>query len=114
MRAVANNTPQPPADTTLVPGPGGARRLRAYEGLLWGSLAVGYEHVEEAVMGLVAQGLVNGYVSHSGRKLAIQGVRGARDADPVLAGWPANVADIITARIAESGVDTDWVPGWVK
>ncbi|KAL8352025.1 hypothetical protein RB601_002380 [Gaeumannomyces tritici] len=119
MRALANNTPQPPPGTTLVPGPGAGaggrrRRLRAHEGLLWGNLPAAYEHVEEAVMGLVAQGLVNGYVSHSARKLAIQGARAAGDAGPALAGWPANVADIIAARIEESGVDTEWVPGWVK
>ncbi|KAI6562061.1 hypothetical protein MCOR04_009437 [Pyricularia oryzae] len=113
LRAVANSTPQPPESTTLVSGTDGTRKLRAYEGLLWGNLPVTVEHVEVAVMGLVAQGLMNGFISHSGRKFAIQNIK-KTGGNAAAAGWPPNVSDVIVQRLRDQSVDTDWVPGWVR
>lgn len=105
MKAVTNdNTGAGTDDSTLVPPPGGLRKLRPNDGLVWGNMAVTAEHVEDVVASLVSQGLLHGYVAHAMGRFAIMGA--AKKGSPVAAGWPT-VADVIDTA-------DDDVPGWVK
>jgi hypothetical protein len=104
MKAVTNNVGPGTEHSTLVPPPGGPKKLRPNDGLVWGNMAVTPEHVEDVVASLVAQDLLHGYIAHSLGRFAIMGA--AKKGSPVAAGWPA-VAEVI-------GVAEDDVPGWVK
>ncbi|OAA68073.1 cop9 signalosome complex subunit 12 [Niveomyces insectorum RCEF 264] len=115
LRAVANNAAElsnrHPNVSTVAPPPGGPRRLRPSEGLLWGNLAVTLADVESVVASLTAQGLLHGFVAHAAGKFAVVGAKAKGSA--VRAGWPP-VAAVIRERLQEEGVDLDSVPAWVK
>ncbi|KAK6194225.1 pre-rRNA processing [Pestalotiopsis sp. IQ-011] len=105
MKAVtSSHAPGADMHSTLAPPPGGPRKLRPNDGLIWGNMAITAEHVEDVVASLVAQGLLHGYVAHSLGRFAIMGA--AKKGSPVAAGWPS-VAEVI-------GQSDDDVPGWVK
>ncbi|KAL7950283.1 hypothetical protein V8C42DRAFT_310050 [Trichoderma barbatum] len=109
MKALKNSI-QPSAETTLAPPPGGPRKLRPNEGLIWGNALVTYEDVEMTVATLVQQGFMHGFVAHSQGRFAIIGAKAK--GSPVLAGWP-NVWQTIKERRHEDDFDLDQVPGWV-
>lgn len=93
--------------TTLVPPPGGPKILRPDEGLVWGNMPITAEHIESVVAGLVAQGLLNGFVAHAQARFA---VIGARTKGAVAAGWPV-VADV---TVGHDRAENELVPGWVR
>lgn len=109
MQAI-KNTVQSSAETTLAPPPGGPRKLRPNEGLIWGNALVTYEDIEMTVATLVQQGFMHGFVAHSQGRFAIIGAKAK--GSPVLAGWP-NVWQTIKERRHEDDFDLDQVPGWV-
>lgn len=109
MQALRNNA-QPSAETTLAPPPGGPRKLRPNEGLIWGNALVSYDDVEMTVATLVQQGFMHGFIAHSQGRFAIIGAKAK--GSPVLAGWP-NVWQTIRERRHEDDFDIDQVPGWV-
>ncbi|KAG6022231.1 hypothetical protein E4U41_002291 [Claviceps citrina] len=109
MRAVANNVHRSP-HTTLSPPPGGPRKLRPNEGMVWGNAEVTLQDVEMMVAALVQQGLMHGFVAHGQLRFAIIG---AKAKGPVVAGWPP-VWQAILERRYEDDFDVDEVPGWVK
>ncbi|KAH0497004.1 hypothetical protein TgHK011_004341 [Trichoderma gracile] len=109
MQALRNNV-QPSAETTLAPPPGGPRKLRPNEGLIWGNALVSYEDIEMTVATLVQQGFMHGFIAHSQGRFAIIGAKAK--GSPVLAGWP-NVWQTIRERRHEDDFDIDQVPGWV-
>lgn len=117
MRAVTNNASADSA-STLVPPPGGPRKLRPSEGLICGNLRVDTVAVEGVVAPLVAAGLLSGFISHSQKKFAISGTKQS-GGDPVAAGWP-NPYQSIIQRLSEPtddgepGPDVWHVPSWVK
>ncbi|KAK9773576.1 hypothetical protein AB5N19_11054 [Seiridium cardinale] len=104
MKAVTNSVGPGTDHSTLVPPPGGPKKLRPNDGLVWGNMAVTLEHVEGVIASLVAQGLLHGYIAHGLGRFAIMGA--AKKGSPVAAGWPA-VVEVI-------GAAEDDVPGWVK
>lgn len=110
LRAVSNNI----VDTglsTLAPPPGGPRRLRPNEGMVWGNAEVTYEHVEMVVAALVQQGLLHGFVAHGQARFAIIGAKAK--GSPLLAGWP-DVWQAIQSRQHEESFNLNDVPAWVK
>lgn len=109
MQIVKNNVQQPD-DTTLTPPPGGPRKLRPNEGMIWGNSPVTFNDVEMMVAELVQQGLMHGFIAHGQGRFAIIG---AKAKGPVVAGWP-NVWQVIRERRHEDGFDPDEVPGWVR
>ncbi|KOS18016.1 PCI domain-containing protein [Escovopsis weberi] len=115
VKAVKNSVhglpPAADGDTSLAPPPGGPRRLRPNEGLVWGNAAPTPDDVEMAVAALVEQGLMHGFVAHSQARFAIIGAKAK--GSPVLAGWP-NVWQTIRDRRHHGDFDMDEVPGWVK
>ncbi|GAO16008.1 hypothetical protein UVI_02055870 [Ustilaginoidea virens] len=108
-KAVANSVQEPPG-TTLAPPPGGPKKLRPNEGLVWGNAEITLEDVEMVVATLVQQGLMHGFVAHGQARFAIIG---AKAKGPVVAGWPV-VWQAIQERRYEEEFDMDHVPGWVK
>jgi hypothetical protein len=119
MRAVANSANPESATTTLLPPAGGrVRELAMSEGLNFGNKPVTMDSVMGIVAGLVAMGLLNGFISYSQEKFAIEGTKRA-GGDPVAAGWPS-VWKVGTERWSEGqdgepgGVDWRSVPAWVK
>ena len=64
--------------------------------------------IESAVMSLVDQDLLHGFISHKSLRFAITGAK--RAADPVQIGFP-KVSDVIRGKMEKYG---DEVPGWVK
>ncbi|OIW28442.1 hypothetical protein CONLIGDRAFT_377378 [Coniochaeta ligniaria NRRL 30616] len=121
MRAVANSSAGQEAGTTttLVPPPGGkTRRLAMSEGLNFGNRAVTMDCVMGVVAGLVGMGLLNGFISYSQEKFAVEGTKRA-GGDAVAAGWPG-VWRVGTERWSEGpdgesgGVDWRRVPAWVR
>lgn len=111
LRAVTNSVGDA-GTSTLAPPPGGPRRLRPNEGLVWGNAAVTYEDVEMAVAALVQQGLMHGFVAHGQARFAVVGAKAK--GSPLLAGWPNVWQAIQNRQYEESGFDLDEVPGWVK
>jgi hypothetical protein len=119
MRAVANSASPESATTTLLPPAGGrVRELPMSEGLNFGNRPVTMDCVMGVVAGLVGMGLLNGFISYSQEKFAIEGTKRA-GGDPVAAGWPA-VWRVGVERWGE-GPDgepgaVDWrrVPAWVR
>lgn len=110
MKAVSNqSTEQHGGSTTLVAPPGGPRKLRPNDGLVWGNMPVTAEHVEGVVASLVAQDLLHGYVAHSLGRFAIMGAA-KKGISPVAAGWPP-VADVLDGADAKGKEE---VPGWVR
>jgi nuclear mRNA export protein PCID2/THP1 len=110
MKAVKNSV-QDPGDTTVVAPPGGPRKLRPNEGIIWGNADVTFDDVEMMVATLVQQGLMHGFVAHGQGRFAIIGAKAK--GSPVLAGWP-NVWQVIRDRRHDDDFDPDEVPGWVK
>ncbi|OAA81546.1 PCI domain-containing protein [Akanthomyces lecanii RCEF 1005] len=110
LRAVSNSVVDAGL-STLAPPPGGPRRLRPNEGMVWGGAEVTYEHVETVVAALVQQGLLHGFVAHGQARFAIMGAKAK--GSPLLAGWP-DVWQAIQSRQYEERFDLDEVPGWVK
>ncbi|KAM3432810.1 hypothetical protein MY4824_006327 [Beauveria thailandica] len=110
LRAVSNRVVDDGA-STLAPPPGGPRRLRPNEGLVWGNAEVTYEDVEMVVAALVQMGLLHGFVAHGQSRFAIIGAKAK--GSPLLAGWP-NVWQAIQNRKYDEHVDLEHVPGWVK
>ena len=108
MKAVSNNVAD--ADSTLVPPPGGPKKLRPSEGLFWGNLPASIKEVEGVVANLIAQGLMHGFLAHSSGRFAVMG---AKQKGPIIAGWPT-ITQVILDRMQEEGVDLESVPGWVK
>ena len=96
--------------TTLTPPPGGPKKLRPNEGMVWGNTAPTMQDVELAVAALVQQGLLHGYVAHEMGKFAVMG---AKTRGAVVAGWPVVAKAIKERRYAED-LDLDEVPGWVE
>ncbi|KAK7755612.1 hypothetical protein SLS62_002548 [Diatrype stigma] len=94
--------------TTLVPPPRGPKVLRPDEGLVWGNMPITAEHIEAVVAGLVAQGLLNGFVAHAQARFAVIGARAKGSA--VAAGWPV-VADV---TVGHDRAENEPVPGWVR
>lgn len=118
MRAVANSADASLRATTLMPPPGGkVRELPLDGGLIFGNERVTLENVRGMVVGLVAMGLLNGFVSYSQNKFAIEGTKRA-GGNPVAAGWP-EVWKVGLERLSEGGpdgesVDFGTVPAWVR
>ncbi|KAK2591990.1 hypothetical protein QQS21_010326 [Conoideocrella luteorostrata] len=110
MKAVANNVQDSPQTGTLASPPGGPKKLRPNEGMVWGNAEITLEDVEMMVATLVEQGLMHGFVAHGQSRFAIIG---AKAKGPVVAGWP-NVWQAILERRYEEEFDIDDVPGWVK
>lgn len=109
-QAVANaHEHEHSAALTLVPPPGGPRKLMPSEGLFWGNMPVTMKEVEGVVTSLIAQGLLRGFVAHSSGRFAIMGAK--QHGGPLVAGWP-NVAQVLVERMNEEGVDVDVVPAW--
>lgn len=106
LKAVANSAGPGSADSTLVPPPGGPRRLPPDEGLLMGNMQVTAEHVEGVVASLIDQDFLHGYIAHSQGVFAIMGTK--QKGSAVSAGWPPP-SEAIAQRTAEP-----FVPGWVK
>ncbi|KAJ0158583.1 PCI domain-containing protein [Colletotrichum tanaceti] len=98
------------ASSTLVPPPGGPRKLRPNEGLVWGNSPVEMDDVEMTVAALIQLGFMHGFVAHSQGRFAVMG---ATKKSPVLAGWPMPWV-AIRERQYEEDLDLDHVPGWVK
>lgn len=114
LKAVSNRAADAAAASSpavLVPPAGGPRRLRPSEGVLWGNKTPTLHEVEGMVASLTAQGLLHGFVAHSGPRFAIMGAK--QKGSAVLAGWP-NVAQTIVERLRDDGEDPDEVPAWVK
>lgn len=109
IQAVTSNV-HIPAETTLVPPPGGPKRLRPNEGLLWGNAEVTFKDIEMTVASLIQQELMHGFVAHAQGRFAIIG---AKAKGPVLAGWPP-AWQAIRERKYEEVFDPGEVPGWVK
>ncbi|QPG94867.1 hypothetical protein C2857_007174 [Epichloe festucae Fl1] len=109
VKAVANNVRDSP-DTTLAPPPGGPKKLRPNEGMVWGNAQVTLKDVEMMVATLVQQGLMHGFIAHGQARFAIIG---AKAKGPVVAGWP-NVWQAISERRYDEDFDFNEVPGWVK
>lgn len=114
MQAVSNSQ-----ETTLLPPPGGKGKELDYDqGLIFGNLPVTLDRVRDIVVGLVAMGLLNGFVSYSQAKFAIEGTKRA-GGSAVAAGWP-NVWRAGLERMSEGpdgevgAVDVMEVPGWVR
>lgn len=105
MKAVSHD-----AASTLVPPPGGPKKLRPNEGLVWGNTPVEMDDVEMNVAALIQLGFMHGYIAHSQGRFAVMG---ATKKSPLLAGWPAPWV-AIRERGYEEDVDLDDVPGWVK
>ncbi|KAF6814176.1 cop9 signalosome complex subunit 12 [Colletotrichum sojae] len=105
MKAVSHD-----AASTLVPPPGGPKKLRPNEGLVWGNSPVEMDDVEMNVAVLIQMGFMHGYIAHSQGRFAVMG---ATKKTPVLAGWPTPWAALRERQYAED-VDIDDVPGWVK
>lgn len=119
MRAVANSATAEAGTTTLLPPAGGkVRRLAMSEGLHFGNRPVTMEVVMGVAAGLVAMGLLNGFISYSQEKFAVEGTKRA-GGDPVAAGWPP-VWRVGLDRWSEGadgeagGVDWRSVPAWVR
>lgn len=110
MKALSNNV-QDTGTSTLVPPPGGPKKLRPNEGLVWGNAIVTPEDVEMTVATLVQSGLMHGFIAHGQGRFAIIGAKAK--GSPVLAGWP-NVWETIRDRRYEEGFDPEEVPGWVR
>jgi nuclear mRNA export protein PCID2/THP1 len=111
LKAVTNSVVDDGTGSTLVPPPGGPKKLRPNEGLVCGNMAVTSEDVEMMVAALVQQGLLKGYIAHSSQRFAILG--GKQKGGPAVAGWP-NVWQAIRGRTYEEEADLDDVPGWVR
>lgn len=109
IKAVTNSASA--AETTLLPPPGGPRRLRPNEGIIWGNAPVTHDDVEMAVANLIQQGLVHGFVAHGQGRFAIIGAKSK--GSPVVAGWP-NVWQTVRDRRYDDDFDLDDVPGWKR
>ncbi|PFH62363.1 hypothetical protein XA68_13957 [Ophiocordyceps unilateralis] len=92
-----------PEETTLVPPPGGSKRLRPNEGLIWGNAAVQFNDVEMMVGTLIQQELMHGFVAHGQSRFAIIG---AKARGPVLAGWPVVAQAVRERRSSRPRPDT--------
>lgn len=120
MRAVANSAHNDGTTmTTLLAPPGGkAKELSLTEGLVFGNKEVTMYSVMGVVASMVAMGLLNGFISHSQEKFAIEGTKRA-GGDPVAAGWPV-VWRVGLERFSDGSdgepgsVDWTAVPAWVK
>ncbi|KAI2635017.1 hypothetical protein GGS21DRAFT_516444 [Xylaria nigripes] len=104
LKAVSNSAETTTAVSTLTPPPGGPKRLRPNEGLVWGNMPLTAEHVECMVGYLCAQGLLHGYLAHSQGRFAIMGAK--QKGSAVAAGWPP-VYEILSRADNE-------IPGWVR
>lgn len=127
MRAVANSAGAESATatattttTTLLPPAGGrVKELPMSEGLNFGNRPVTMDSVMGVVAGLAAMGLLNGFVSYSQEKFAVEGTKRA-GGDPVAAGWPPVWRVGVDSRWSEGpdgepgGVDWTSVPAWVR
>ncbi|KAI0017401.1 thiolase [Xylariomycetidae sp. FL0641] len=102
LKAVSNSAGA--GTSTLAPPPGGPKRLRPNEGVIWGNMAVTAEHVEDMVTALCAQDLLHGYMAHSQGRFAIIGAK--QKGSAVAAGWP-NVTETLKA-------EEDDIPGYVR
>ena len=109
VKSFQNSTGPSLDDTTLSPPPGGVKKLRPNEGLVWGNKDVTYADVELMVAELIQQGLMHGFVAHGQGRFAIIG---AKAKGPVVAGWP-KVWEAVRGRY-EGEFDYEEVPGWVK
>ncbi|KJZ79870.1 hypothetical protein HIM_00584 [Hirsutella minnesotensis 3608] len=109
LQAVTSNV-HISTETTLVPPPGGPKKLHPNEGLIWGNASVTFNDVEMTVASLIQQELMHGFVAHGQGRFAIIG---AKAKGPVLAGWPTAWQAIQERRYDES-YEPDEVPGWVK
>ena len=113
VKAIKNSASATPpvTDSTLAPPPGGPRKLRPNEGMVWGNAEVTFDDVELMVSELREQGLMHGYIAHGLGRFAIMG---GRSRGPVVAGWPS-VWQAIQERSYDDGdFDLHEVPGWVK
>ncbi|KYK59316.1 PCI domain-containing protein [Drechmeria coniospora] len=109
MQAITSNV-QVPAETTLVPPPGGPRKLRANEGLVCGNMPVRLLDVEMMVATLIQRDFMHGFIAHVQGRFAIIG---AKAKGPLLAGWPG-VWQAICEHKYDQPYDPNEVPGWVK
>lgn len=111
-RRMEGYTPSPASTptTTLAAPPGGPRKLRPNEGMVWGNAAPTMQDVELSVAALVQQGLLHGYVAHDMGKFAVMG---AKAKGAMVAGWPV-VANAVRERRYAEEIELDAVPGWVK
>lgn len=105
FQAVSNSAGPASEGSTLVPPPGGPKKLPPDEGLLFGNMEVTPEHAEWMVISLIDQDFLHGYIAHSQGVFAIMGTK--QKGSAVAAGWP-NPAEVIAERTAEASV-----PGWV-
>ncbi|KAK4186868.1 mitochondrial acetyl-CoA acetyltransferase [Podospora australis] len=128
MKAVTNSAAESDADSTLVPPPGGPRKLMPSEGLIFGNMKPNLDNIESTVAGLVYAGILNGFIARQQKRFVIEGTK-KKGGNPLLAGWP-NAHEALIERFKEHIQDgkeayeageapdppgeLDDVPGWVK
>ena len=126
MKAVTNSVGD--SDSLLVPPPGGPKKLKPSEGLIFGNMMIDVKSAQAVVAPLVYSGLLNGFIADASHKFAIEGTK-RMGGNSVAAGWP-NPYESIMERFKESyeearaafesgeAVDPpgelDDVPAWVR
>ncbi|KAK4210749.1 mitochondrial acetyl-CoA acetyltransferase [Rhypophila decipiens] len=128
MKAVTNSAAAE-GGMALVPPPSGQpRRLKPFEGLIFGNMQPNLSLIEDRIASMRYAGLLNGFIAHQQQLFVIEGTK-KYNGDPVKAGWP-NPYQSIVDRLKE-GFDEDAaayeagdsldppgefddVPGWVK
>ncbi|EPE31446.1 hypothetical protein GLAREA_12749 [Glarea lozoyensis ATCC 20868] len=93
----------------LVPPPGGPKKLRAQEGVIFGNKMPNAVEIEAVLASLLQQGFLHGFISHNQEKFAILG---AKQRGPLKAGFP-EVWEVLKARAEREGRNSE-VPGWVQ
>jgi hypothetical protein len=131
IKAVTNNTinhTNGDSSTSLIPPPGGPRRLMPSEGLIFGNKRPDLANIESVVAGLVYSGLLNGFIARQQKRFAVEGAK-KKGGNAVAAGWP-NPYESISERFREAWQEAldacdsgesadppgelDGVPGWVR
>jgi hypothetical protein len=93
----------------LVPPPGGPKKLRAQQGVIFGNKKPNAVEIEAVLASLLQQGFLHGFISHNQEKFAILG---AKQRGPLKAGFP-EVWEVLKARAEREGRNSE-VPGWVQ
>ena len=94
----------------LVPPPGGPKKLKVQEGMVFGNMKPTLRGMEAKIASLVQQDLLHGFISHNQSKFAIIGAK--QRGGPLNAGFPP-VWETIRARADREGRTAE-VPGWVQ
>ncbi|KAF8857206.1 COP9 signalosome-like protein complex subunit 12 [Acephala macrosclerotiorum] len=94
----------------LVPPPGGRKKLSPQQGVIFANRMPRMFDVEAIIASLVAQGLLNGFISHTQQKFAIIGSK--QKGGPLNAGFPVPW-EVILNKARHEQRDKE-VPGWVQ